>query len=143
MVGLRDRSIECKVRIEQQLDDEIPEIAADPTQLSVALHSILQNAIQAIQEDGTITISAKGGGVPPHQHAVTIRVQDSGPGIPEPTRLHLFDPFFSGREAGRGLGFGLSKAWRIVHEHGGRLEVENVSDGGGTVFTMRVPSQAG
>ena len=140
--GLRDRTMECRVRIEQKLDDAIPEIAADPNQLRVALHSILQNSIEAIQEDGLIIVSASSIGVPPNHHAVTIRVQDSGPGIPEDTKLHIFDPFFSGREAGRGLGFGLSKAWRIVHEHGGRLDVENVSNGSGTVFTMRVPSQA-
>ncbi len=45
-------------------------------------------------------------------------MQDSGPGISPEHREHLFDPFFSGRQAGRGLGFGLSKAWRIIQMHG-------------------------
>ena len=140
--SLDDRLIDCKVRIKCQLDGPLPEIDADATQLTAALRAILQNAIQAVQTDGKITVSAMVDSVSPLQPAVMIQVQDSGPGIPEQTRLHIFDPFYSGREAGRGLGFGLSKAWRIVQDHGGRLDVENVP-GSGTVFTMRVPSQAG
>lgn len=140
--SLDDRLIDGHVRIECELDRPLPEIDADATQLTAALRAILQNAIQAVRQDGKITVSATADSVSPIQRAVTIRVQDSGPGIPEQTRLHIFDPFYSGREAGRGLGFGLSKAWRIVQEHGGRLDVENVP-GSGTVFTMRVPSQAG
>jgi len=50
-------------------------------------------------------------------------VSDDGPGISEEVRRHMFDPFYSGREAGRGLGFGLSKCWRIVTDHGGQVIV--------------------
>jgi len=53
-------------------------------------------------------------------------------------RRHLFDPFYSGREAGRGLGFGLSKAWRIVSEHGGRIDVDNAPQHG-AVFRIWLP----
>jgi signal transduction histidine kinase len=56
---------------------------------------------------------------------VEIIVTDDGPGLSEREREHLFDPFFSGREAGRGLGFGLCKAWRIVTEHGGTIRVSS------------------
>src|SRR5262245_21289836 len=59
-----------------------------------------------------------------------LTVSDTGSGIPPHLRPHIFDPFFSGREAGRGLGLGLSKAWRIVNLHGGRIEVESPPDGG-------------
>jgi signal transduction histidine kinase len=78
---------------------------------------------------------AEGGKVnPPAPHfslttrtepGAAITIEDNGPGIPPHVRAHLFDPFFSGREAGRGLGLGLSKAWRIVTLHGGRLEVDS------------------
>src|SRR5262245_34396459 len=54
-----------------------------------------------------------------------LSVTDTGPGIPPEIRPHIFDPFFSGREAGRGLGLGLSKAWRIAELHGGTIEVES------------------
>jgi C4-dicarboxylate-specific signal transduction histidine kinase len=50
-------------------------------------------------------------------------VSDDGPGISAEVRRHMFDPFYSGREAGRGLGFGLSKCWRIVTDHGGQVVV--------------------
>jgi signal transduction histidine kinase len=59
-----------------------------------------------------------------------LSVSDTGPGIPPEIRPHIFDPFFSGREAGRGLGLGLSKAWRIAELHGGTIEVESGPEGG-------------
>ena len=67
-----------------------------------------------------------------------LSVPDTGPGIPPEIRPHIFDPFFSGREAGRGLGLGLSKAWRIVELHGGTLAVDSPA-GGGAVFTIALP----
>jgi signal transduction histidine kinase len=67
-----------------------------------------------------------------------LTVTDTGPGIPSHIRPHIFDPFFSGREAGRGLGLGLSKAWRIVNLHGGRIEVESPSEGGAR-FVVALP----
>jgi hypothetical protein len=140
VLGLEGRADERNVNIKRDVDGPLPEIQADATQLAVALRAICQNAVEAIEEQGTITVSAEVLGLRPHQRAVTVRVQDTGPGIPAACRQHIFDPFFSGREAGRGLGFGLSKAWRIVQAHGGHLDVENVP-GSGTVFTMRVPSQ--
>jgi signal transduction histidine kinase len=70
---------------------------------------------------------------------VILSVIDNGPGIPQSVRPHLFDPFYSGREAGRGLGFGMAKAWRIVDEHGGSLDVDSAADSGGTQVIVRLP----
>jgi signal transduction histidine kinase len=67
-----------------------------------------------------------------------LTVTDTGPGIPPEIRPHIFDPFFSGREAGRGLGLGLSKAWRIVELHGGLIEVAS-DNGHGAKFTVVLP----
>ena len=72
---------------------------------------------------------------PPH---FRLTVTDTGPGVPPSVRPHIFDPFYSGREAGRGLGLGLSKAWRIVDLHGGRIEVESPAEGGAR-FTIELP----
>ena len=58
--------------------------------------------------------------------AAILSVTDNGPGLSEKDRAHLFDPFYSGRDAGRGLGFGLCKCWRIVSGHGGTIEVDSV-----------------
>ena len=67
-----------------------------------------------------------------------IRVTDDGPGITPEERRHIFDPFYSARQAGRGLGLGLSKCWRIVTNHGGRIEVES-RPGQGTTFVITLP----
>ena len=64
---------------------------------------------------------------------VKIRIRDDGPGIKPEERRHMFDPFYSARQAGRGLGLGLSKAWRIVTNHGGRIEVSSPAGHGATV----------
>ena len=66
--------------------------------------------------DHTVTVD---GGDP-----AVLEIRDHGPGLDDTSRRHLFDPFFSGRQAGRGLGFGLPKCWRIVTLHGGRIEAE-------------------
>ena len=67
---------------------------------------------------------------------VIIEVRDDGPGIPAEVRPHIFNPFYSGREAGRGLGFGLSKSWRIITQHGGRIEVEQPEVGARLVISL-------
>jgi signal transduction histidine kinase len=69
---------------------------------------------------------------------VRISIRDSGPGIRPEERRHLFDPFYSARQAGRGLGLGLSKAWRIVANHGGRIEVQS-EPGQGATFIISLP----
>jgi hypothetical protein len=68
-------------------------------------------------------------------------VADNGPGIGPDVRRHLFDPFYSGREAGRGLGFGLPKCWRIARSHGGRIDVES-TPGRGATFVVTLPRRA-
>jgi signal transduction histidine kinase len=67
-----------------------------------------------------------------------VHIHDDGPGIAPEERQHIFDPFYSARQAGRGLGLGLSKAWRIVTNHDGRIEV-NGQPGHGTTLTIVLP----
>ena len=111
-------------------------IEADPTQLLVAMRALCQNAIQAIGGRGRVTIAADGSPA-----GVEIRVSDDGPGISAQERRHIFDPFYSGRQAGRGLGLGLSKCWRIVANHGGRIAVESLP-GEGATFVVTLPEHA-
>jgi len=108
-------------------------LTADPTQLTVALRALCRNAVEAMGGEGTIELRAEQRG-----GEVLLRVADDGPGIPPEERRHIFDPYYSARQAGRGLGMGLSKAWRIVTNHGGRIDVDS-EPGEGTVFTITLP----
>jgi signal transduction histidine kinase len=101
----------------------------------VAISCLIQNAAEAIRHDEgeiEVRISTEG-------ESICFSVSDNGVGIDETVRQHLFDPFYSGREAGRGLGFGLSKAWRIAQLHGGSLSHRVDRDSLATVFEFRVP----
>ena len=115
-------------------------IEADQVQLEVAIRAICQNALEAMPTGGVVTIAARLYQDEQSTAHIEITIRDDGPGIADQLRPHIFDPFFSGREAGRGLGFGLSKAWRIVTEHQGQLQVSSPPTGGCT-FVVRLPQQ--
>ena len=133
-------------------------ISVDAVQLAEAVKALCRNALESVGVGGQVHVSAapmvslrladkevdlqvSAGLESPEPVGAVITVQDDGPGISDQVRAHLFDPFFSGREAGRGLGFGLSKCWRIVTEHGGQIEV-HCSEAKGTIFTLRFPAVA-
>ncbi|MCG8449039.1 MAG: HAMP domain-containing histidine kinase, partial [Pirellulales bacterium] len=123
---------ECNER-QISLHLEIPklpvEIPGDRQQLAVAISALCTNAMEAIGSKGTVQMVLN------EQPAeATLEVSDTGPGISPEVRKHLFDPFYSGREAGRGLGFGLSKCWRIVTDHGGTIVVSSKPQQGATFF---------
>ena len=112
------------------------EVDADPDQLAVAIKSLIRNSLEALDVGGRVTIScALSAGA---EGRITIAVRDDGPGISNSARPRLFDPFYSGREAGRGLGLGLSKSWRIAELHGGSLSLDN-ENGNGACFLLRIP----
>jgi signal transduction histidine kinase len=98
--------------------------SGDATQLSVAIGALVTNALEAVGANGNVQVAVAESLRRKHPR-VEITVRDDGPGIPPEIERHMFDPFFSGREAGRGLGFGLSKCWRIVTDHGGQVVVRH------------------
>ncbi|HUE72067.1 MAG TPA: HAMP domain-containing sensor histidine kinase [Pirellulaceae bacterium] len=105
-------------------------VEVDEVQIGVALRALCQNALEALRSGGSIEISLFGDG-----GSRQIRVADTGPGLTAEAKKHLFDPFYSGREAGRGLGLGLSKVWRIMELHGGQVLVDS-RPGHGSTFTL-------
>jgi signal transduction histidine kinase len=127
------------LRIEIEAGPEIP-IFADPVQLRVVVSSLLRNSIEALAGSGTIFIRAWPAVENDRQQA-KFSISDNGPGLSATDREHLFDPFYSGRQAGRGLGFGLSKAWRIATLHGGTIEAASPA-GGGVTFNVCWPASA-
>jgi signal transduction histidine kinase len=137
---LDDMAAENHIELTYEFAQEPVELLADETQLGVAIHAVVKNALEAARDGGHVWVAARkvvvGG-----EHFAEIAVRDDGPGISDEVRRHMFDPFFSGREAGRGLGFGLSKCWRIVTEHGGQIVV-NQPSGGGAEIDIRLPLSA-
>lgn len=113
-------------------------VSADRTQLVIVCCELLRNSTEASANGSEIEVAVDCVEVDGHER-VEIRVSDSGKGMTDIEREHLFDPFFSGRQAGRGLGFGLPKAWRIVQQHGGTLTLET-RDASGTTFVVRLPA---
>jgi signal transduction histidine kinase len=124
-----ERAAEREVELRCETGDEPLEVSADETQIGVAFAAVLQNALEAAPNGGWVHVAVRRRGGDANLMA-EISVTDNGPGISDLVRQHLFDAFFSGREAGRGLGFGLSKCWRIVTDHGGRVVVNRPSPGG-------------
>jgi signal transduction histidine kinase len=110
----------------------------DPTHCKVALACLIQNAAEAMR-DGEGEIDLR---VDRDRSDLCFAVSDNGIGIDEKVRLHMFDPFYSGREAGRGLGFGLSKSWRIAKLHGGSLTHRVDAEELRTVFELRLPVES-
>jgi hypothetical protein len=104
------------------------DMRADAGQLIAVIQSLLRNAVES-QPRGRIEVALSAS----DDDTCEIEVRDDGPGLSEAAARHLFDPFFSGREAGRGLGFGLSKAWTIVQLHGGDIQVANTGPAGTTI----------
>ncbi len=118
-------------RVSQDFDEEVtrqairlevkachePAIAkVDSTMIGEALRALLRNSIDAIGCEGTIVVS-----LVPDAGRWLIHIADSGPGLSDLARQHAFDPYFSGREAGRGLGLGLCRAYRIAKLHDGEI----------------------
>lgn len=135
-------AIECeRRRVRMALNSSAPftNLHVDRQQLEVAVSAVCRNALEAIGEDGAIEISLSESDSPARN--VVVEISDTGPGISDEVRRHLFDPFYSGREAGRGLGFGMSKCWRIITDHGGTVTVDS-SLGEGTTISLHIPADA-
>lgn len=114
-------------------------VEADAAQLDEAVHALLRNAVEAVGVDGRVSVTVTTRRNPrTGDSCATLEIADDGPGLDERTAAHAFDPFFSGREAGRGLGFGLSKCWRIVTAHGGDVRLTSGAAGGATA-TLELP----
>ncbi len=126
---LKHSSIEVK----REYDPSLPRISAIGGELNQVWTNLLDNAIDALGESGTITITTRRDG-----DCVEVDLADDGPGIPAEIRERIFDPFFTTKEVGRGTGLGLDTARRIVVErHRGSLTAE--SGPGGTLFRVRLP----
>ena len=116
----------------------LPQVFADAHQVQQVLLNLIINAEQAM-------LSANGRGIlvvrtwhDAERECVILEINDDGPGVAEDVQPKIFDPFFTTKEVGKGTGLGLTVAYAIVNEHGGRIRVES-RPGGGASFFVEVP----
>jgi signal transduction histidine kinase len=112
---------------------QLPFVEGYPGKLNQALLNILSNSIDAIENEGTITIRTWA-----KEERLFIQVEDSGKGIPPAIIDKIFDPFFTTKSVGKGVGLGLSITYGIIQEHNGKIEVKS-DQNRGTVFTISLP----
>lgn len=112
---------------------KLPLIECYPGQLNQVFMNILSNAIDAIEESGTITIKTS---IP--EKFLVINIHDTGHGIPEDIRVKIFDPFFTTKPVGKGTGLGLSISLGIIEKHNGKIELKS-EQGKGTEVIITLP----
>lgn len=123
-----------QVQLKLDLPDQPIYIDMDCSQLQQVFTNLLMNAIQAMPNGGTVTISAK------FDECAEVTVADTGVGIPAESINQIFDPFFTTKDVGEGTGLGLSIVQGIVQEHGGTIQVCS-APGEGTKFRILLPKQ--
>jgi two-component system NtrC family sensor kinase len=123
------------VEVARDLPPALPIIFGDPKTLQQVFLNLFVNAIQAMKDGGMLAIkaSSEDGG-----HWLKVEVADTGIGIDPEDLPHIFEPFYSTKEVGRGTGLGLSVSYGIVQKHGGHLEVKS-QKGKGATFTVVLP----
>lgn len=126
------------VSLARQRDDHLPPVDADPEQLREALANLVINACEAAGPGGDVRIIEEKGRLAPLGHVVVIRVEDSGPGVPEDLREIIFQPFMSTKQEGTGLGLPIAR--RIFEDHGGWLHLHS-APGRGANFVAVLPAR--
>ncbi len=115
----------------------IPPLECYPGQLNQVFMNILSNAVDAIEETGTIVISTS-----LSDGDIQISIKDSGTGIPDDIAMKIFDPFYTTKEIGKGTGLGLSISQRIIEQHNGNISVKSEA-GKGSEFKIMLPVKKG
>ena len=122
-----DRRIETALN----LPTALPTVLVDRAQMEQVFFNLIKNALEAMKDGGSLDIE-----VASDDHDVRVAFSDNGSGMDAATLAHIFEPYQTSKEHGSGLGLMLSR--RIVHAHGGEIDVES-KPGAGTVFTVRIP----
>jgi signal transduction histidine kinase len=123
------------VEVERDLPADLPIIHGNPKTLQQIFLNLFINAIQAMRDGGILAVRARteNGG-----HWLKVEVADTGAGIDPEDLPHIFDPFYTTKEVGRGTGLGLSVSYSIAQKHGGHIEVKS-QKGKGSIFTVVLP----
>lgn len=135
--ALSDFTVPGNIEIICQLDNALPEVLADPDQLKQIFGNIARNAMQAMPDGGQLAVkTSKVSGKSPTPDTVTVSFADTGVGIAQEDVGKIFEPLFTTKAKGIGLGLALSKM--LIEAHGGMIEVKS-RVGQGSTFTVRLP----
>lgn len=124
-------SSDSRIRFSSKIMPDMGEFTGDKVKLEQVVLNLLRNAKEAVDEDGSIYLSAER-----KKDKISIRCRDNGCGIPKDRIQTIFDPFVTYKENGTGLGLSLSR--KIVEAHGGTISAES-EPGKGTIFTVTLP----
>jgi len=129
---LKYELIEANIKVVFELDENLPRFLVDPKYLKQALLNIIKNSIEALHEGGEIIIKTEEA----ENGNVLIHIKDNGEGIPENLITKIFEPYFTTRKSGTGLG--LVIVYKIIKELGGKINIRS-RENKGTVFTIELP----
>jgi two-component system, NtrC family, sensor kinase len=132
--ALQQLADDRQVRVLCTEPDKALTLLVDPGQIRTILVALLRNAIEAAPPSGWASLNAQAG------LGLTVVVEDNGCGPSAVDREHLFDPFYSGRKAGRGRGLGLPTAWQLARQHGGEVAFDT-TQASPTRFVLTLPSE--
>lgn len=121
------------IQIVKDLDGHLPEIVADPMQLSQIFLNLFLNAAEAMKDGGILTVKTSYNAM---ENSILISVSDTGKGIEKELADQIFHPFFTTKPKGTGLGLAITK--RLIEQHKGRLTFEN-NPAGGAIFMISLP----
>lgn len=131
---LENQTIFQNIRTVRSFDPELPQVLIDTGQLQQVVMNIVLNAVDAMEENGVLTIETSRAS---RTQEILIRFSDTGKGIPEDVLPFIFEPFFTTKKVGKGTGLGLAIVHGIVTRAGGTIEV--ASSPKGATFTVRLP----
>jgi two-component system NtrC family sensor kinase len=125
------------IRIEKQLNEQLPEIWIDDNQIQQVFMNIALNAAEAMNGNGTLSVLSSLSREDDH---LEVRITDTGTGIPPEHLTKIFDPFFTTKDPQKGTGLGLAISYGIIQKHQGDITVES-TPGRGTTFIIKLPVQ--
>jgi two-component system, NtrC family, sensor kinase len=119
---------------------QLPKVPVNPGQIVQVLNNIIQNAWHAMQDKGTLTLSARVLEKAAEGAVVELSIQDTGPGVPAHLQDQVFKPFFTTKQQSGGRGVGLTISRAMVERHGGTIQMKSpVHEGRGTCVLIRLP----
>jgi two-component system NtrC family sensor kinase len=132
---LENQALMQNIQISTQIDEGLPSIVIDPSQVQRVFINMIVNAAEAMNGSGQLTMTTK---QDKDRGCIEITFSDTGMGIQEENLEKIFDPFFTTKDTGHGVGLGLAISYGIIKEHGGTISVES-EVGRGTTFVVRIP----